>query len=114
MSIDNGQIVSKPTRAKSEVSALFVKSFSSSEPGTTRRYRDSTGSLVVDQQLPSVEGELFAYRPDSSIQFGALYIAVDIGGALEWKRVNPMGLAQDKRTGNNWDPLAGFYNVLAS
>lgn len=114
MSIDNGRIVSKPTRARSEFSALFVERFSSSEPGTPRRYVDSTGSVVSDEQLPSVEGELFVYRPDTSIQYATLYIAVDIGGTLEWKRVNPMGSAQDRRTGNSWDPLAGFYNVLAS
>lgn len=86
---------------------------SSALPGTTRIYIDSSGQLSVDDQLPKREGQLFAYRNGSDPGV-SLYVAVDMNGTLEWKRVIPGLNIVNSNTGQSWDPLARFYNPLAS
>lgn len=114
MAIENGRIVSNSTRTTAQATQLFASSISSAGPGEERRYVDpDTGKLTIDQQQPLQAGQLFVYWSDRSFRFAELYIAVDIEGTLTWKQTRSLGVTEDKRTGKPWDPLAGFYNVLA-
>lgn len=112
MPISKPIIAAGPTikRGKAKDTKLIL---SSSLPGTQRRYTDENGLLVLDDQLPQREGQLFAYR-DGSAPGASLYVAVDINGTLEWKRVVPGLNVVNSSTGKPWDPLAGFYDPLAS
>lgn len=119
MAIENARLVVKGTVEKEGGIPLFAGRQSSVKPGISRQYNPTQSSGTgttssVDTQLPTVEGELFVYRPDFGSQFAQLYVAVDISGTLEWKVVRPMGFAIDTRTGERWDPNAGFYSALAT
>jgi hypothetical protein len=119
MAIESARLAVKGTVEKEGGIPLFVGSQSSVKPGNPREFNPTQASGTgttssVDTQLPTAEGELFVYRPDFSNQFAQLYVAVDIGGTLEWKLARPMGSAIDARTGERWDPNAGFYNPLAT
>lgn len=112
MSISKPIIAAGPTakRDKAKDTKLFL---SSALPGTERRYIDKNGQYVFDGQYPQREGQLFAYR-DGSAPGASLYVAVDMNGTLEWKRVVPGLNIINSSTGKPWDPLAGFYDPLAS
>jgi hypothetical protein len=112
MPISKPIIAAGPTvkRGKAKGTKLLI---SSALPGTQRRYIDENGQLTLDDQLPQREGQLFAYR-NGSDPGASLYVAVDMNGTLEWKRVVPGLNMINSSTGNAWDPLAGFYDPLAS
>lgn len=112
MSISKPIIAAGPTvkRDKTKDTKLII---SSALPGTQRKYIDENGQLAFDDQLPQREGQLFAYR-DGSAPGASLYVAVDMNGTLEWKLVVPGLNIVNSSTGKPWDPLAGFYDPLAS
>ena len=54
---------------------------------------------------------MLLFKEDPSTA-GILCVAIEIDGGLQWKPVRTAFTAFDLRTGEQWDPLANFYNPL--
>ena len=68
---------------------------------------------VID--LPSYVGELIAYKDESAAEKTAvLYVAIQNGEILKWVRCNASPSYFNLNTGKPFDPLASFYDPLAS
>jgi hypothetical protein len=75
---------------------------------------DESGNLILDYQSPKAEGQIAVWQQNVGDPAAQAYVAVFISGALQWVRViHTLGL-QNSNTGTPWDPLASFYNPLAS
>jgi len=114
MAIDKSRLVVGPTKKRDEEKQFYVSYITSSVPGTTRLYKDETEAVVTDPQLPEVEGQIAIYKPNNGDQLATMYVAVEINGSLEWKTTISLAGLTDSNTAGEWDPLAPFYNVLAS
>lgn len=81
----------------------------------------SAGSLVfnvinveppqAEDQAPQRLGQMLLFKEDPSTA-GTLYVAIELNDVLQWKPVQTAFTAFDQRTGEQWDPLANFYNPL--
>lgn len=114
MAIDNGRLVVGPTKRRDYERQFYVSYVTNTPPGVVRYYTDQNGSIAFDAQLPEVEGQLVVYQTTSPSTSGQLFVAVSIQETLTWVRVLHTIDMQDSRTGEKWDPLAGFYHPLAS
>jgi len=67
-----------------------------------------TGEVLLDQ-TPRFEGELCIYQDSQQrlAREGTLYVVVNIGGTLTWKR---MVFATHAGTGQAWNPYASYGN----
>lgn len=66
---------------------------------------------VSESNDPEREGQLVIYRKTQD-EAGTIYIAVEIDDELTWKPVEIAPVYYDQRTGEPWNPLAGFYSNL--
>ena len=112
MAINNGRITG-PTAKRDRDKLLFVSHQWYGSPTDTIFYSDNGLPSVRHSLDPVAEGELYVQR-ESGTQYATLFIAIDIGGALEWKVAGSTVGVIDSNTGKPWDPLAPFYNPLAS
>lgn len=71
----------------------------------------SVESPQAEDQSPQRLGQMLLYKEDPSTA-GTLYVAIELNNVLQWKPVQTAFTAFDQRTGEQWDPLANFYNPL--
>lgn len=114
MTIENGRLVAGPVKRRDFEKQFYISYISSAEPGTARKYVDSDGNLASDDQLPQVEGQIAVWKKGNGDQLAHAYVAVSVSGALKWVKVIHTLDVLDTRTDASWDPLASFYNPLAS
>ena len=114
MAIEKGRLVVGPTKKRDEERQFYISYLTNSEPGTDRRYVNEEGNVVLDPQLPEVEGQIVVFQKAHGDQYAQAYVAVSIQGTLQWVRVLRTIEIINKSTGKAWDPLDKFYNPLAS
>jgi hypothetical protein len=114
MAIENGRLVVGPTLKRDQEKLFFVSYTTNTEPGVVRYYTDEDGNISFDAQLPEVEGQIVVFQEAQGDEVGTAYVAVTIDNVLYWKPVIRTLDLRDSRTTNSWDPLAGFYDPLAS
>ena len=114
MAINNGRLVVGPTLKRDQEKLFFVSYITNTLPGTYRRYVGEDGNATLDPQLPEVEGQIVVFQEGQGDQAAVAYIAVTIDSTLEWRPVVHTLDLGDTRTTETWDPLAGFYDPLAS
>jgi len=66
---------------------------------------------VSESNDPEREGQLVIYRKTQD-EAGTIYVAIDIDGELAWKPAKVAAIYYDQRTGQEWNPMAGFYSNL--
>lgn len=114
MAIENGRLVVGPTLKRDQEKLFFVSYITYTEPGAIRLYKDEDGIIRADPQLPEVEGQIVVFQEAQGSGLGKAYVAVTINNILYWRPVIRTLDLRDSRTTNSWDPLAGFYDPLAS
>jgi hypothetical protein len=111
MAINNPRLSFKtpaPTRQEAKIVAVKIIS---SVPGEVRRYVDD-GVLKQETTEPEWEGQIIFQKISGTQGEATMYVSVEIGGELFWKRTDNGSEYFDSRTGRPWDPKAGFYNPL--
>jgi len=114
MAIDKGRLVVGPTKRRDQEKQYYISYITNTEPGYARAVVDESGTLISDPQLPEVEGQIAVWQKASGDEAAQAYVVVRINNVLTWVRVLHALDLQDTRTSEAWDPLAGFYNPLAS
>ena len=114
MAIDKGRLVAGPTKRRDQEKQFYVSYITNAEPGHARTFVDENGTLTSDLQFPEVEGQIAVWQRTGSDDVGQAYVVVRVDSVLKWVRVLHTLDLQDARTAEPWDPLAGFYNPLAS
>ena len=112
MAINNGRITG-PTAKRDRDKLLFAAHQWYRGPAESFLY---TQNGVVKNRaavIPTTEGELYVQRQSGSY-YATLLVSVDINGTLQWKAVRSTANVIDANTGKTWDPLAPFYDPLAS
>lgn len=114
MAIENGRLVVGPTLKRDQEKLFFVSYITDTELGNPRFYADENGNISFDAQLPEVEGQIVVFQQNQGDEAGIAYVAVTIDNNPQWRPVIHTLDLRDSRTTNTWDPLAGFYDPLAS
>jgi hypothetical protein len=112
MAINNGRITG-PTAKRDRDRLLFVAQQWYGSPSEGILYTQDGVLKNRSAVIPTAEGELYVQR-ESGSQYATLFVSVDINGVLQWKAVRSTANAIDTNTGKTWDPLASFYDPLAS
>jgi len=107
MAINKPRIAGQPT---ADISLTVERPLDHrSIPPTESGGKVVDGQLVtVDPVVPMVEGQLSAYTAFDDARLNrtaVLYVAVDIGGTLTWKRVVPVPAIINQYTGKPYDPI---------
>ena len=112
MAINNGRITG-PTAKRDRDKMFFIPNQWYRGPNEAFMYSENGEAKVRQYVIPSTEGELYVQR-ELGTQFATLLVSINIGGVLEWKPARSTANIIDSSTGRLWDPLAPFYNPLAS
>lgn len=87
--------------------ATLVMNLSNIVPPASGYRPDGEGGLVLVDQNADIEGKLIIYQDLYSWPNLTIYVVVNIGGTLQWKKVAPRMVWTDSRTGQPWDPYYG-------
>jgi hypothetical protein len=112
MAINNGRITG-PTAKRDRDKLLFVAHQWYGGPTEDVLYTQDGVLKNRTAVIPTAEGELYVQR-ESGSQYATLLVSVDVNGTLQWKAVRSTANTIDTGTGKAWDPLASFYDPLAS
>lgn len=111
MAINKPIIAAGPTSTRGEAKTVVIKT-ASAIPPTAYSSKDSSGNIVLNNQIPTTEGAIVCYRTPGT-RFGELYVTVNIDSTLTWVPVSARTVISDAATGKAWDPLADQYSILA-
>lgn len=121
MGIESNRIAGKPVVHRALHSLNFIQIFYKKPDGTwtpnklVPGYNSVTKKIEFLEVGPMLPGRLIAYY-DSNTGTTTLYVAA-VPTDAQWVDFAPVQLGEyfkDSNTGKNFDPLAGFYDPLAS
>ena len=101
---------STSTRANTKTVVLAI---AGAIPPETYRVPSGDGTSVEVSQFPVTEGAVVAHRQEGSSDV-QLYVTVLVNNVPIWKPVIMIAEIVDPYTGKPFDPLARFYDPLAS
>ena len=113
MAINKPIIDAGPTYSREDVETVVCKITNTDPVNNAARIIVLDGKLQALSQIPLNEGQLLIYQNGTELTV-TMYVAISISGALHWKQVVSVGEIVNNHTGQKWDPLARFYNPLAS
>ena len=96
MAINSGRIAAGPTKTRAAARISCVSITSTIPPGTRITIDPDTELPVSINQDPLREGQILCYSTQNDT---ALYVVVDIGGTLTWKRCAAITGYIDSTTG---------------
>jgi len=96
MAINSGRIAAGPTKTRVAAKTNCVSITNTTPPNSYPRVSPETGSLETIDQSPQREGQVLCYNAQNDT---ALYVVVDIGGTLTWKRCAAITGYIDSTTG---------------
>ena len=96
MAINSGRIAAGPTSTRAGIRQSYAKITNTIPPASSLSLNPETNILEITSQLPEREGQVLAYSTQNET---ALYIVVDIGGTLTWKRAAAISGVIDSTTG---------------
>ena len=114
MAIDPNRLVGVKTAYREKIDLLSVPTPACSKIALAvppAGYTDRDG--VAQTQVAEYEGQVTMVETSDRFLYN-MYVVVDTGSCLEWKRCSVYTYAADPRTGQPYDPLASFYNNLAN
>ena len=111
MTIQPSIIAAGPTVARADTKA-FAGHVAPVPPPAFYESVDENGDYVLVNQPADFEGRIVFHRAGDTRSLQA-YVAVQAERGLQWKPVR-LGATVNSFTGEPYDPLAGFYNPLAS
>ena len=111
MSINPPLISAGPSVTRAQTKAVAVQLATAVPPGSYF-YMDPNGLPTAIEQPADIEGRIAVYRSGTD-QFVQMYVVVDTGTGLEWKPVLNTTV-ENSYTGKAYDPLARYYDPLAS
>ena len=111
MSINSPAIAAGSSVTRSDTRAV-ASQVASEIPPASYLFIDTDGLPTQVTQPADIEGKIAIYRSGTD-QFVQMYVVVDTGQGLEWKPVVNAAIT-NSYTGKAYDPLARFYDPLAS
>jgi len=96
MAINSGRIAAGPTLTRAGARQSYARITSTIPPANSITLDPKTNSLEIINQLPEREGQILVYSTQNET---ALYVVVDIGGTLTWKRAAAISGVIDSTTG---------------
>ena len=116
MTINPPTVAVGPTITRADTRAVAIK-IVNAVPPLPHKYIElaPSGLVYYLREIPQpadIEGRIVAYR-DGLDEFVQLYVVVNTGSLLEWRPVIGADLI-NSFTGKPYDPLAAYYDPLAS
>ena len=96
MAINSGRIAAGPTTTRTAAKINCVSITNTIPPDSYIRVSPETGLLEAIDQAPQREGQMLCYNTQNDT---ALYVVVDVGGTLTWKRCAAITGYIDSTTG---------------
>ena len=96
MTISSGRIVAGPTQTRADVKETYVTITSAIPPAQRVTLNPDTGLGTFTSQNPEREGQVLVYNAQNET---TMYVVVDIGGTLTWKRCVALTGYIDSTTG---------------
>ena len=114
MTIEKGYLTVGPTVTRGDAKAFAAAIVPASPPSSyVRPIPNSGGQAEIIEQPAEREGQIVFFRDQGSSLLQA-YVVVSVDTVLVWKPVVSSIGTINSNTGQPYDPLAGFYNPLAS
>ena len=104
MAVENSRIVAGHSIPRGDAggSNFFYHSADPTQVSSYQRFKDN-GELEDVSTSPRLHGEMWFYRDSAGTVF--TYVAIDIGGTLQWVPLKLFQRARSKFNGETWDPL---------